>query len=84
MAKHISTRLDMKQMLISFIEFNFLQPISQQIYPSWLPIDWSATVISAINHYIHYQHTKVSLCVSMANLGLLLQLCFLDNMFTYL
>ena len=86
MAQHISTKLDMKQALISSIEFNFLQPISQQICPSWLPIDWSATVISAIHHYIHYQHTKVSLCViaSKANLGLLLQFCFLDAKFTYL
>ena len=30
------------------------------------------------------QHTKVPLCVSKANLGLLLQFCFLDAMFTYL
>ena len=58
MAQHISTKLDMKQVLISSIEFNFLQPISQQICPSWL-IDWSATVISVIHHYIHYQNTKV-------------------------
>ena len=83
MAQHISTKLDMKQVLISSIEFNFLQPISQQICLSWLPIDWSASVISAIHHYIHHQHTKVPLCVSKANLGLLLQFCFLDAIFTY-
>ena len=70
MAQHISTKLDMKQVVISSIEFNFLQPISQQICPSWLQFDWTATVISAIHHYIHYQHTKVPLCVSKANLGL--------------
>ena len=34
------------------------RPISQQICPSWLPINWLATVISAFLHYIHYQHTK--------------------------
>ena len=84
MAQHISTKLDMKQVVISSIEFNFLQPISQQICPSWLKFDWTATVISAIHHYIHYKHTKVPLCVSKANLGLLLQFCFLDAMFTYL
>ena len=84
MAQHISTKLDMKQALISSIEFNTLQSFSQQICPSWLPIDWSATGISAINHYIHYQHTKVPFCVSKANLGLLLKFCFLDAMFTYL
>ena len=84
MAQHISMKLDMKQVLISSIEFNFLQPISQQICPSWLPIDKSETVIPAIHHYILYQHTKVPLCVSKANLGLLLQFCFLDAMFTAL
>ena len=84
MAQHISTKLEMKQVLISSIEFNFLQPISQQICPSWLSIDWSATVISAIHHYINYQHTKVPLRVTKANLGLLLQFCFLDDMLTYL
>ena len=80
MAKHISTKLDMKQVLMSSIEFNFLQPISQQICPPWLPIDWSASVISAIHHYIHYQ----PLCVNKANLGLLLQFCFLEYIFIYL
>ena len=84
MAQHISTKLDMKQVLISSIEFNFLKPISQQICPSWLTINWSATVISAIHYYIHYQHTKVPFCLSKANLGLLLQFCFLDAMFTFL
>ena len=84
MAQHISMKLDMKQVLISSIQFNFFQPISQQICPSWLQIDWSATVTSAINHYIHYQHTKVPLCVSKANLGLLLHFFFRDAMFTYL
>ena len=84
MAQSISMKLDMKQVFISSIEFNFLQRISQQICPSWLPIDRSATVISAIHHYILYHHTKVPLCVSKANLGLLLQVCFLDDMFTYL
>ena len=44
MAQPISMKLDMKQVFISSIEFNFLQPISQQICPSWLPIDRSATV----------------------------------------
>ena len=82
MAQHILT--DMEQVLISSIEYNFLQTISQQICPSWLPIDWSATVISVIHHFIPYLHTKVSLCVSKANLGLLLQFCFLGAMFTYL
>ena len=61
MAQHISMKLDMKQVLISSIEFNFLQPISQQICPSWLPIDRSATVISAIHHYIHYAAHKSAL-----------------------
>ena len=84
MAQHISTKLDMKQVLISSIEFYFLQLISQQICPFWHPIDWSATVISVIHHYIHYQHTKVPYCVSKANLGLFLQFCFLKAMFTYL
>ena len=84
MAQPISMKLDMKQVLISSIEFNFLQPISQHICPFWLPIDRSATVISATHHYILYQHTKVPLCVSKANLDLLLQFCFLDDMFTYL
>ena len=84
MAQHISTKLDMKQVLIYFIGFNFLQPISQQICPSWLPIDLSERVISAIHHNTHYQYTKVTLCVSKANLGLLLQFCFLDALFTYL
>ena len=84
MTQHISMKFDTKQVLISSIEFNFLQSISHQICPSWLPIDWSATVISAIHQYIHYQHTKVSLWVSKANLGLLLQFYFLDAMFTYL
>ena len=84
MAQHISTKLDMNQVFISSIEFNFLGPISQQICPSWLPIDWSATVISAIHRFIHYQHKKVSWSVSKANLGLLLQFCFLDAMSTYL
>ena len=84
MAQHISTKLDMKQVLISSIDCNFLQPIRQQICPSRLPIDWSATVIPATHHYIHYQHTKVALCVSKANLGLLLQFRFLNAMFTYL
>ena len=79
MAQPISIKLHMKQVFISSIE-----PISQQICPSWLPIDRSATGISAIHHYILYQHTKVALCVSKANLGLLLQFCFLDDMFTYL
>ena len=84
MAQHISTKLNMKQVLVSSIEFNFLQPISQLICPSWLPIDWSATVISAIHHYIHYQHKKVPLWASKAKLGLLLQFCFLDAMLSYL
>ena len=84
MAQHISRKFDSKQELISSIEFNYLLPISQQICPSWLSIDWSATIISAIHHYIHYQHTKVPLCVNKANLGLLLQFCFLDAMRTYL
>ena len=84
MAQPISTKLYMKQVLISSIAFNFLQPISQQICPFWLPIDRPATAKSAIHHYIQYQHTKVPLCGSKANLGLLLQFCFLDAMFTYL
>ena len=84
MAQHILTKLVMKQVRISSIDFNFLKPISQQICPSWLPIYWSAAVISAIHHYIHYQHTKVPLFVSKANLGLLLLFFFLDAMFTYL
>ena len=52
MAQHISMKLDMKQVIISSIEFNFLQPISQQICPSWLPIDRSATVISAQGFFL--------------------------------
>ena len=84
MDQPISMKLDMKQVFISSIEFNFLQPISQQICPSWLPIDRSAKVISAIHHYILYQHTKITLCVRKANLGILLQFCVLDDMFTYL
>ena len=76
MAQPNMMKLDMKEVFISSIEFNFLQPISQQICPSWLPIDRSATVISAIHHYILYQHTKVPLCVSKANVGLLLQFSF--------
>ena len=84
MAQHLSMKLDMKQVLISSIELNFPQPISQQICSSWLPIDRSTRFISAIHHYILYQHTKVPLCVSKANLGLLLQFCSLDAMITYL
>ena len=34
MAQLIMMKLDMKQVFISPIEFNFLQPISQQICPS--------------------------------------------------
>ena len=39
---------------------------------------------SHIGNYIHCQHTKESLCVSKTHLGLLLQFCSLDAMFTYL
>ena len=100
MAQHISTKLDMKQMLVSSIEFNFLQPISQQICPSWLPIDWSATVImnewmndlyflqctesKKMNPSLYSLSAHKSAIMRKTHFGLLLQFCFLDAMFTSL